>query len=215
MSTMPLAREVYYPESDGRPMGETQAHAKVMIDLLNVLEKRYASVPDVYVWATCSSTTSRENPGPAWRRTCSWSRGGQARPPHLQAVGGGRVRAWSSRSPREHADEDEVEKKGVYERLGVEEYFLFDPLGEYLQPRLQGYRLVRAVTRAGAGSGRVAREPDDRLAARTEGERLRLRDAAAASPCSGTRRRPRPGRPPRSGPGRQPAGRRTKPRGPR
>jgi len=27
-----------------------------------------------------------------------------------------------------------VEKKGVYERLGVEEYFLFDPLGSICSP---------------------------------------------------------------------------------
>jgi Uma2 family endonuclease len=32
-------------------------------------------------------------------------------------------------------------KKGMYEMLGVREYFLFDPLEEYLKPSLQGYRL--------------------------------------------------------------------------
>jgi hypothetical protein len=32
-------------------------------------------------------------------------------------------------------------KKGLYEALRVEEYFLFDPLGEYLKPKLQGFRL--------------------------------------------------------------------------
>src|SRR4051794_30411568 len=50
MSTMPLAREVYYPESDGRPMAETEAHGQVMIDLWTALRRRYASVPDVYAW---------------------------------------------------------------------------------------------------------------------------------------------------------------------
>src|SRR5262249_40424636 len=30
----------------------------------------------------------------------------------------------------------------LYAQLGVREYFLFDPYGEYLEPRLQGYRLV-------------------------------------------------------------------------
>ena len=33
------------------------------------------------------------------------------------------------------------DKKAIYQRLGVDEYFLFDPLGDYLKPRLQGYRL--------------------------------------------------------------------------
>ena len=30
----------------------------------------------------------------------------------------------------------------MYAGLGVKEYFLFDPTGEHLSPRLQGYRLV-------------------------------------------------------------------------
>jgi Uma2 family endonuclease len=33
-------------------------------------------------------------------------------------------------------------KFGLYGRLGVREYFLFDPLGEHLKPRLRGYSLV-------------------------------------------------------------------------
>ena len=62
MSTMPLAREIYYPESDGRPMAETQAHGKVMVDLLNVLERRYAGVPDVYVWGNMFLFYEEGNP---------------------------------------------------------------------------------------------------------------------------------------------------------
>ena len=38
--------------------------------------------------------------------------------------------------------EDKGWKKGLYEWLGVKEYFLFDPTAEYLEPQLQGYRLV-------------------------------------------------------------------------
>lgn len=33
-------------------------------------------------------------------------------------------------------------KFGLYHRLGVQEYFLFDPVGEHLKPRLRGYSLV-------------------------------------------------------------------------
>jgi Uma2 family endonuclease len=38
--------------------------------------------------------------------------------------------------------EDLRQKRRLYERLGVREYILFDPEGEYLRPRLQGFRLV-------------------------------------------------------------------------
>ena len=37
--------------------------------------------------------------------------------------------------------EDERRKRGVYASLGVSEYFLYDPRGEYLTPPLQGFRL--------------------------------------------------------------------------
>ena len=33
-------------------------------------------------------------------------------------------------------------KKALYQRLGVEEYLLYDPLGDYLNPRVRGFRLV-------------------------------------------------------------------------
>ena len=36
--------------------------------------------------------------------------------------------------------EDLGTKRALYAMLGVREYFLYDPLGEYLQPPLQGYR---------------------------------------------------------------------------
>ncbi|NJO14495.1 MAG: Uma2 family endonuclease [Thioploca sp.] len=38
---------------------------------------------------------------------------------------------------------DLTTKYQLYERLGIKEYFLFDPLGEYLQPNLQGFTLVK------------------------------------------------------------------------
>ncbi len=44
----------------------------------------------------------------------------------------------TSRSTRH---EDLGSKKDLYQRLGVQEYFLFDPLREYLKPPLQGHQL--------------------------------------------------------------------------
>jgi hypothetical protein len=38
-------------------------------------------------------------------------------------------------------DQDKTFKKTLYEQLGVLEYWLFDPKGEWIEEKLQGYRL--------------------------------------------------------------------------
>ncbi|HEY4562654.1 MAG TPA: Uma2 family endonuclease, partial [Thermoanaerobaculia bacterium] len=64
--------------------------------------------------------------------------------------------------------EDLGKKKELYLRLGVEEYILFDPLGDYLHPRLQGHRLVLGRYQT------IPLEPDGSLLSRTTGLRLRI-----------------------------------------
>jgi Uma2 family endonuclease len=51
----------------------------------------------------------------------------------------------TSRTTREEDIEDKYE---LYQRLRVSEYFLFDPLGDYMRPQLGGYRLQRGRYRA-------------------------------------------------------------------
>jgi hypothetical protein len=165
-------------------MAETEAHAQVMIDLWNVLRRRYASVPDVYLWGNMFLYYQQGNPracvapdlflvkgvGKHVRRTYKlWEEG---RAPSL-------VVEVTSKDTRN----EDLEKKVLYERLGVEEYILFDPLGEYLRPRLQGYRLVEGRYEA------MALEADGALLSGTtnlrlepEGQRLRLRDAVTGEP---------------------------------
>ncbi len=58
-------------------------------------------------------------------------------------------------------------KKDLYERLGVEEYFLFDPYREYLRPPLQGYRLD------GRRYRRIPEEADGSLLSTTLGVAIR------------------------------------------
>jgi Uma2 family endonuclease len=38
--------------------------------------------------------------------------------------------------------EDLGNKRVLYAELGVQEYYIFDPLGDYLEPRLRGYQLI-------------------------------------------------------------------------
>ena len=40
------------------------------------------------------------------------------------------------------AEEDQLVKKPIYHSIGVLEYFLFDPLNEYLPQQFMGYRLI-------------------------------------------------------------------------
>jgi hypothetical protein len=75
-------------------------------------------------------------------------------------------------------EEDQAYKPDKYARIGVAEYFLYDPRGEYLRPPLKGFRL--------SAGGYEAVEPNDRgqLACRSlgitlelDGRDLLLRDA--------------------------------------
>jgi hypothetical protein len=79
--------------------------------------------------------------------------------------------------------EDQTRKKSVYERIGVEEYVLFDPLGDYLRPRLQGYRLERKRYRPiplGEDGSLLCRSLN--LTLRPEGYRLRAMDNRLGKP---------------------------------
>lgn len=73
--------------------------------------------------------------------------------------------------------EDQTSKKSRYARLGVEEYFLFDPRSEYLRPRFQGLLL------AGGEYQPLRLAPDGGLTSRTigitfrpQGKSLRMAD---------------------------------------
>jgi Uma2 family endonuclease len=73
---------------------------------------------------------------------------------------------------------DLTTKYQLYERLGVKEYFLFDPLEEYLKPRLQGFTLVQGRYQALPFSSEgelVSRELG--LILRPQGDLLRLVDS--------------------------------------
>ena len=147
-SSMPTAgrpfppAEDMYPETDGRPMGETDLHQWWMWKIKWILKYRYRDqkvyvasdlllyyhegaparyvVPDVFVTFNCD---------PSMRRVYkTWVDGG---PPHC-------VFEVTSKSTRR---EDELFKPTTYRNLGVGEYILYDPTADYLRPPLQGHRL--------------------------------------------------------------------------
>ncbi|MFN8556718.1 MAG: Uma2 family endonuclease [Dehalococcoidia bacterium] len=147
---MITAKPIFYPEGDGKPMAETDDHRLVMIDCGQIMTDRYAHRSDVYVSSNIFLYYEEGNPKAVvapdvlvafgvpkepHRRTYKvWEEG------KAPAV----VFEFTSLSTRE---EDRVTKRAVYERIEVGEYFLHDPLGEYLRPGLQGYRLEHGAYR--------------------------------------------------------------------
>jgi hypothetical protein len=126
------ARRVHYPESDGKPLSETDQHRAW---------EEGMRLPDVVIELTSKKT-------------------------HVA---------------------DQSTKPELYARLGVREMFLFDPFGDYLQPRLQGYRLVNGAYQLmddyplrSAVLGLELREEDNalRLYNPRTGERLRTAEEA-------------------------------------
>ena len=154
----PTVAEVYYPESDGQPMAETDVHRDLMIDLITMLREYFRDDPHVYISGNLFLYYEAGNP----RRVVA---------PDVfvvKGVPGGRRRIyklWEEGQPPDVVfevtspstrGEDLRTKHALYERLGVAEYFLFDPLDEYLRPPFQGYRLERgryvALSPAAEGS---------------------------------------------------------------
>jgi hypothetical protein len=162
-------------------MAETTLHREVMSNLIGGLERRYADVPDVWVGGNLLLYYEKGNPEKSVAPDVLLTRGiaKWARPIYL---------LWDEKPPtlvfeitsRRTRREDTGAKKSLYERLGVAELVLFDPYGEYLKPRLQGYRLERgryqpiAPNRDGSLDLRTTG-----LTARPEGNYLRLMDTAS------------------------------------
>ncbi|HHJ07320.1 MAG TPA: Uma2 family endonuclease [Anaerolineae bacterium] len=138
-------QKIIYPESDGKPMGETDAHITALIYLMNALRDHFRDNPQVYVAGNMFLYYEEGDPAAVVapdvfvvkgvtkykRRTYKMWEEKQA-----PAV----IFELTSRSTRL---DDLGSKRVVYEMLGVQEYYLFDPYGEYLEPRLWAYQLER------------------------------------------------------------------------
>jgi len=184
MSAIPLEQEMEYPTSDGQPMAETTLHRKIMADLIEALERHFAGVPDVWVGGNLFLCYRKGDPSAALAPDVLLAKGVTKwdRPNYL---------LWEETAPslvvevtsRKTRREDLGKKKDVYERIGVEEYVLFDPYGDWLRPRLQGFGLEggRYQPIAPAEDGSLASRATG-LILRPEGERLRLFDPAAGKP---------------------------------
>jgi len=124
-------------------MAETDVHIDALLYLREALKDYFRDAPQVYVAGNMLLYYEEGNPaacvapdvfvvqGVAKRERRTYKLWEEGQPPAV-------VFEITSRGSRL---EVLGTKRVVYAMLGVREYFLYDPLGEYLRPPLQGYRL--------------------------------------------------------------------------
>jgi Uma2 family endonuclease len=182
---IPVREQLEYPESDGKPLGETDVHRREIAQIIEMLMLFFESAPDIYVSGNLMFYYERGNPGAVTSPDVFVVKGVQKglrrtyklwEEQHAPSV----VFEITSRSTRL---EDKGNKRALYAMLGVREYFMFDPLAEYLKPPLQGFRLVGeeyiAIDQASDGAP-ISQELGLQLS--TNDSYLRLTDIATGQP---------------------------------
>ncbi len=171
--TTTARRPVYYPESDGKPMGETEVHVFELIRILTTLHAWFRRLANVYVGGNMMFYYEEGNPKASLSPDVFVVFGVPIAPPRRT------YKVWEEGTPptavfeitsRKTRREDLTKKRAIYERIGVREYILYDPLGEYLRPPLQLFRLTDGVYTL------VEPEPDGTVPSDSLGLSLRLLD---------------------------------------
>lgn len=146
MATFDLhpVREVDYPSSDGQPMAETDFQRKPLTYAVDALAVHFRNRDDIYVSGNLFIYYEEGNPkaavapdvfvviGAAKHDRASYRLWQEPKTPDF-------VMEITSKRTR---SEDQGSKRGLYAFLGVEEYWQYDPTGDYLDPPLKGLRLV-------------------------------------------------------------------------
>jgi hypothetical protein len=143
-ATLPVGieSETFYPSADGQPVAETYDHLYALLTTLEVLKQylagRQATVlANQFLYYAQGFPKLRVAPDvmvifdvtPGGRDNYKiWQEG------QVPAV----IFEMTSFGTK---DQDQIFKKTLYEQLGVKEYWLFDPKGEWLEQPLRGYRL--------------------------------------------------------------------------
>ena len=136
--------EPLYPESDGKPMAETDLHAQCLIDLRTALDNYFRNDPNVYVSGNLLVYYVEGNPAKSFAPDVFVVRGvpkGQRRTYKLWEEGVV-PQVIIELTSRKTWREDLQTKWELYRELGVQEYFIFDPAYDYLDDPLVGYRLA-------------------------------------------------------------------------
>jgi Uma2 family endonuclease len=145
MIYQPSAPQIEYPETDGQPMTESDATRSYLIYCVAALRLFFQSRPRVYasgnLFIYYEEGNNKKSLSPdvfvifgvskrERRSYQSWREGNK-----LPAF----VLELTSKTTKQ---QDEVTKPALYAQLGVQEYFQYDPTGDYLNPQLKGQTLV-------------------------------------------------------------------------
>ncbi len=141
------APTLVYPESDGKPMAETDKHRNLMIDCIQMLKHHFQNINDAYVSGNLMMYYEEGNP----RKSVS---------PDVFVVFGvskkdrRTYRVWEEghapdfvlelASPSTYRHDLTAKRELYASVLGVREYYIYDPYGEVL-PAFLGYHLVEGV----------------------------------------------------------------------
>lgn len=128
------AADVFYPESDGKPVAETDIHVNTIFDLFGTLTRFFSEETDVRVFADIMFYYEEGNPRKFIAPDVMVVRGVEK---HLRRV----FKLWEETVPevvfeissRGTWREDFEKKFNLYKEIGVKEYYIFDPEYEYLK----------------------------------------------------------------------------------
>ena len=137
------AAAIDYPSSDGKPMAESDSQRKPLTYAVECLGHYFRNHPEVYVSGNLliyyeEGTRARVAPdvfvvfGAGKEERSSYLLWKEAKAPDF---------VLEIASPGTWRD-DQTWKRELYRRLGVGEYWQYDPTRNYLQPPLQGLELV-------------------------------------------------------------------------
>jgi len=136
--------DLLYPDTDGRPMAESDFQREPLAYAVSALRRYFEDRDDVYVSGNLLIYYEQGNPKASVAPDVFVVDGA---PRHDRRS----YKLWEEPKAPDFAleitsnstvSEDQGVKRGLYAFLGVQEYWQYDPTGDYLVPPLKGLQLV-------------------------------------------------------------------------
>jgi Uma2 family endonuclease len=139
---------VIYPDGDGQPMTESDATRDYLIYAVEVLRLHFESRRQVYVSGNLFIYYEEGNPKAVVSPDVFVIFGVSSRPRRSYKTWqeDGKLPSFILEiTSNTTKNKDEQDKPQLYQRLGVQEYFQYDPTADYLTPQLKGRQLVNGA----------------------------------------------------------------------